>query len=190
VKLNLLLLSCLLAASCGGSKSKPAAEPVAPAPVDHDDGGEVEPVDEPVVEAPPPAQWQATATLVPVKGVKLSGTAVTFTQTEGENTRVTVALDGLKPGAYHLVVHAAATCGKNATKAGAIWAETAGATVGFDASKGTTTDVDSDDLALPLEGAATVIGHALVLHADKQGKPGKAVACGAIGAVERGAEAE
>jgi hypothetical protein len=31
-----------------------------------------------------------------------------------------------------------------------------------------------------LQGDAVVVGHSLVLHADAKGKPGKALACGAI----------
>jgi len=31
-----------------------------------------------------------------------------------------------------------------------------------------------------LDGEHSVVGHTLVLHDDKKGKPGKAVACGAI----------
>jgi len=34
-----------------------------------------------------------------------------------------------------------------------------------------------------LDGDGTIIGHTLVLHDDKAGKPGKALACGAIGVV-------
>jgi hypothetical protein len=104
---------------------------------------------------------------------------VTFTQ-EGDQA---VAIgsngwfDGIKPGKYHLVVHEGADCGPNATKAGK---PMGAADVLFPADKG------MDALSLPqvtqikLQGDGAAIGHTLVLHADAKGKPGKAMACGAI----------
>jgi hypothetical protein len=40
--------------------------------------------------------------------------------------------------------------------------------------------IDVESGALPLDGDSSIIGKALVLHADRRGKLGKAVACGLI----------
>lgn len=183
VKINTLLIPCLLVASCGGSKSKKPTDPMRP-PVD-EVGDEVEPTDDDrvpdVVDLPPaPKRWEAEATLAPVKGIKLAPAVVTLTQTEGDGTRVMAELEGLKPGTYHLAIHTMTSCGKNATRAGAIWDEAAGGTVSVTVAKGSSASLDTIDVPLMLDGEASIVGHALVLHADKKGKPGKAVACGEI----------
>ena len=87
--------------------------------------------------------------------------------------------DGIKAGKYHLLVHQNSDCGANATKAGK---PIAADDVPFAAANG------MDALSLPqvaqiqLQGDGAVVGHTLVLHADAKGKPGKALACGAIAA--------
>lgn len=182
----MLVSLCLLGASCGGSQPKQVADPVVRAAVD-DPSEEVEPTGEeriPEVEVrPPPRRWQAEATLAPVKGIKLVPAVVTITQTEGDGARLVVELTGLKAGRYHLAVHEMTSCGKNASKAGAIWNEAAEATLAVDVDKGAPASLDTIDVPLMLDGESSVVGRALVLHADKKGKPGKAVACGEIAAV-------
>jgi hypothetical protein len=187
MKHTTILISILAIAACGGKKSAPVAPK------------EPEPPAAPVVEAPPPAPpaapepppppppkaWKATAELTPVKGQKLKGATVTFAQTEGKPVAIgsTGWFEGIKSGKYHLVVHESPDCGVNAAKAGKPLAATATTEIGFTAAKG----MDALDVGtvegISLDGDATIVGHTLVLHEDKKGKPGKALACGAIGIV-------
>lgn len=182
MKIYASLVALLFVAACGGkSKPKPEPKPLVP----DETGEDVEPQEdteaeeETPPEPPPPQVWHAKADLAAVKGSKMKPATVTFTQTEGDNTGVSAELDGLKAGAYHLVIHEAAACGKNATKAGAIWETTASEKIDMSASKGSPVTVD-EALEVMLDGENTIVGHTLVLHADKKGKPGKAVACGSI----------
>ncbi len=178
-----ILMSILAVAACGGGKK---AEPTTPkesegeaAPVaESKPAPQPEPAPEP---APPPApkSWHAQAELQPVKGAKLKGTTVTFSQEEGAEVVVGSNgwFDGIKPGKYHLVVHEAADCGTNATKAGKPMATT---DMPLTAAKGQE-NVDVGKVAtIQLNGDGAIVGHALVLHADQKGKPGKALACGPI----------
>jgi hypothetical protein len=186
MKHTTILISILAIAACGGKKSAPAApkdpEP-APAPV-----AEAPPAPAPEPEPappPPPKMWKATAELTPVKGQKIKGATVTFAQAEGKPVTVgsTGWFEGIKSGKYHLVVHESSDCGVNAAKAGKPLAATANTEIGFVAAKG----MDALDVGtvegVQLDGDATIVGHTLVLHDDKKGKPGKALACGAIGIV-------
>lgn len=187
MKHSTILISILAIAACGGKQPPPAEpkepepEPAAPAP-EAKPAPEPEPVPAPAPPPPPATKTlYAQAQLTPVKGVKIKGVTVTFTQ-EGDQP---VAIgsngwfDGIMPGKYHLVVHESANCGPNATKAGK---PMAAADVPFAATKG------MDALSLPqvaqiqLQGDGAVVGHTLVLHADAKGQPGKAMACGAIAA--------
>jgi len=159
--------------SCGGGGKKEPAAPVAPPP-------------EPVVKAepepeppPPPKTFSAKAALTPVKGAKIAGVTVSFAQTEGEPTKVTTEIEGLKAGKYHFVIHENADCGPNATKAGAVWPGGASAPLTITVLKGALGELDHS-VALPIDGDASIVGHSLVLHEDKKGAPGKAVACGTI----------
>ena len=188
MKHTTILISILAMAACGGKKPPPAepkeSEPeTAPAPAaaaEDKPASEPEPAAEP---PPPPApkSWKAQADLAPNKGVRIKGTTVTFTQQEGQPVAVASAgwFDGIKAGKYHLVVHQGADCGKNAAKAGKAMD---GGDISFAAAKGS----DSLDVApvgtLQLQGDSAIVGHTLVLHDDKRGKPGKALACGTIGA--------
>ena len=180
-----ILMSVLAIAACGGKKSafeapkepEPAPSPVAePAPAP--------PAPEPP-PPPPPKTWKASAELTPVKGQKIKGATVTFSQTEGAPVAIgsTGWFEGIKSGKYHLVVHESADCGVNAAKAGKPFAATAATEIGFTAAKG----MDALDVGtvegVSLDGDSTIVGHTLVLHADKKGKPGAALACGAIGVV-------
>lgn len=184
-----ILISFLAIAACGGNKPPPAEPkepepPPAPAP-EAKPAPEPEPAPAPEPPAPPPPPAPRTlyaqAALLPVKGAKIKGATVTFTQ-EGDQP-VAVAsngwFDGLKPGKYHLVVHESTDCGPNATRAGKPMPAT---DVPFAAAKG----MDALSLAqvpqVQLQGDNAVLGHTLVLHADAKGKPGKALACGAIAA--------
>lgn len=174
--------------ACGGGSKKPAETPKptdteasAPAPTEKKD----EPPPEPEKPAPPPApkMWHAKASLDPVKGQKIKASGVAFTQEEGKGTQVAAAsgFDGIKPGKYHLVVHDSKECGANAAKAGKATA----VDVAFEVKKGETGNVDQSDVAdASLGGDASVVGKVLVLHDDKKGKPGKALACGVISGVE------
>lgn len=191
VKLSSLALACSFLAACGGGSTP---RPAAPAPPpDEEDEPVVASEDDRVAEVeelpPPPRTWRAEATLAPVSGVKLEPAAVAFTLTEGDGgARVAAELVGLKAGTYHLVVHDGAACGKNAKQAGRIWADAAGAAVSVQVARGTPGTIDSSDLPLMLDGESTIVGRTLVLHADKRGKPGKAVACGEITSAEAGGE--
>ena len=187
-------ITSILLAGCGGSGSKPAERP----PVDPDpDPGEVyeptsdiEPEEPP--PPPPPREMTARAELAPVKGTKMKPTAVTFFQVEGEPAQVTSdsPFEGLKAGTYHLVIHEAAGCGKNAAGAGAIWETTAAITFPVVVTKKAPGTVEQDGVELMLEGDDSIVGRTLVLHADKKGKPGKAVACGPIATAEAEEPAE
>jgi Cu/Zn superoxide dismutase len=178
LKLDVLLVTCVLAAACGGGRSVPVEEP------------EVEPAEDEEPEErwdppPPPQEWSARAELVPAKGAKMKPGVVRFTQVEGEEVRVMTEADlvGLKAGTYHLVIHEGAQCGKNGTKAGKVWPEAAAAPLDFAVTKATAGAIDVG-VSLMLDGESSIVGRTLVLHDDKKGKPGKVVACGPIQAEE------
>jgi len=174
-----ILISVLAVAACGGKKSEPAQPkpepepPPAPKP-------EPEPAPEPPPPPPPAKQWHAQAELTPVKGSKFKAATVTFSQAEGKPVTIGSSgwFEGIKSAPYHLVVHDGAACGPNATKAGKPGTDIAFvATAGMDAL-----DVGEVPAGLVLDGDGTIVGHTLVLHDDKKGKPGKALACGTIAA--------
>jgi hypothetical protein len=174
-----ILVSVLAVAACGGKKSEPAPPRPEPGPA-----AAPEPKAETAPEPPPPPPpktWNAAAELTPVKGARIKGTIVTFAQTEGRPATVGSKgwFDGIKSGNYHLVVHDAAACGVNATRAGK-----PGADIPFVATAGMDRLDVGEIPALQLDGDAAIVGHTLVLHDDKKGKPGKALACGPIAASE------
>jgi type IV secretory pathway VirB10-like protein len=185
MKQTTMLMSILVIAACGGNKPEPVepkeAEPeAAPTPEVAAKLPDPEPAPEPA-PPPPPKAWHAKAELTPVKGTKIKAATVTFSQEEGEP--VTVAstgwFEGIKAGKYHLVVHEAAACGPNATKAGK---PMAAGTMAFTVVKGMDAlTVDKAD-AIQLDGDAAIVGHTLALHDDKKGKPNKVLACGSIAA--------
>jgi Cu/Zn superoxide dismutase len=185
MKHTTILLSILAIAACGGGKKAAPEEPkeTAPAAAEPAPPPAPPPAPEPP-PPPPPKQWKATAELTPLKGQKIKGATVTFAQTEGKPVTVgsTGWFTGLKSGKYHLVVHEASACDPAAAKVGKALASPAGdmqltVAAGMDA-------VDVGDVeGVSLDGDATIVGHTLVLHADAKGKPGKALACGAIGIV-------
>jgi predicted small lipoprotein YifL len=184
MKHAMILMTILAIAACGGKKKPVPVEPKEPdtdsATANEGKKAPAEPA-EPAPPPPPPApkSWHAKAELAPVKGVKIKSATVTFAQEEGQPVAVgsTGWFEGIKSGKYHLVVHDGADCGPNATKAGK---PTATGDIPFTAAKG----MDSLDVGkvdtLQLDGDGAIVGHTLVLHDDKKGKPGKALACGPI----------
>ena len=187
MKHTTMLISILVFAACGGGK-KPAPKPPEetkeaepePAPVADTKPAEPEPPPAPEPPPPPPPKtWHAQAQLTPVKGAKLKGATVTFSQQEGQPVSVasTGWFDGIKAGKYHLLVHQNSDCGANATKAGK---PIAGADIPFAAAKGMAGLDVAQVNAIQLDGDTAIVGHTLVLHDDKKGKPGKALACGPI----------
>jgi len=177
----MILMSILAIAACGGGDKKSAAKPKViedteptGAPV-----AAVKPA--PAPEPPPPKSWRAQADLTPVKGVRIKGATVTFAQEEGAATAIgsTGWFDGLKAGKYHLVVHEGTDCGANAIKAGK---PMAGAEISFAVAKGASSLEIAPAASIQLDGDTAVVGHALVLHHDARGKPGKPIACGQISA--------
>jgi hypothetical protein len=189
VKIQLMTITSLCLAACGGSGSR-SVEPAA-TEVDDDELGEryeptsdIEPEEPPV--PPPPQHFAARAELVAVKGTKMKPAAVAFFQTEGEAAQVQSdsPFEGLKPGTYHLVIHEGEDCGKNAAGAGPAWSVAADVALQITVTKKAAGSLEEATVELMLEGEDTIIGRTLVLHADKKGSPGKAVACGLITTAE------
>jgi len=190
MKHTTILLSILAIAACGGKKPE-AEKPKAPNPDSEPDPAPTvatktkpEAAPEPETPPPPPPKtWKAQADLKPVKGSKIKGATVTFTQEEGQATSIgsTGWFDGIKAGKYHLVVHEGADCGVNATKAGK---PMTGGEIPFAAVKGESSLTVGPAAGIQLGGDTAVVGHALVLHDDKKGKAGKALACGPIASAE------
>jgi hypothetical protein len=165
--------------ACGGGKKQVEEPP--PPPV------EKKPEEPPAPPEPAaaavPKSYSAKAAMTPVKGAKLEGGTVTFTQEEGSDTHVTSDFTGLKKGTYHVVVHDGTECGPNATKAGPAWKGGEAVKLMFKVGGGEPGNLDESGVKLMLGGAAPIIGQTLVLHDDKKGTPGKALACGTIDAV-------
>ena len=173
----MILMSILAIAACGGDNKKTAAKPK----VIEDDSPVTAKPAPPPEPPPPPKSWHAQAELTPFKGVKFKAATVTFMQEEGSPTAIgsTGWFDGIKAGSYYLVVHEGTECGPNATKVGK---PMTGGEVAFAVAKGASSLDVAPVASIHLDGDATVVGHALVLHEDKKGKPGKALACGPISA--------
>ncbi len=166
-------------AACGGGSKKTTTPPVTTEAPD-EEPDDLEPVAEDPPPPPPPLEWSAQADLAPVKGIKMKAAAVSFHQVEGQGVQVTSgALTGLTPGVYHVVVHESADCGKNASRIGGVWEPAAAVSLTVKVAKGETPALD-DEVDFTLDGEDSIVGRTLALHADKKGKPGKAVACGAI----------
>jgi hypothetical protein len=169
----------LLVACGGGTKPAKTPEPV--------EAVAAAPAAPPEPAAPPapekPKMLFAKAVLAPVKGARITGGVVTFSQQAGGDAKVTSEIEGLKAGTYHLVIHDNDTCGPNATQAGPAWAGAAAAPLRFKVGGEELGNLDESEVKLMLDGAAPIMGHVAVLHDDKQGRPGKAMACGPIEAV-------
>ncbi|HVK87642.1 MAG TPA: hypothetical protein VM513_26170 [Kofleriaceae bacterium] len=173
-----IALGITLVGACGASSPRP---PAVEAP-DEEPAPRAEPPAQPP-PPPPPKQWLAKAALTPVKGAKLKPTLVSFAQREGQETTVEAdSFDGAKPGTYWLIIHAGDSCGPNATKAGAAWE--LGAPLKIVIAKDLSGGLETGVAPFDLDGDDGATGRTLVLHEDKKGKPGKAVACGAIEAVD------
>lgn len=169
-----------LVVGCGGSEAKPAEEPVSAM---KREAAPAEPS-----EPPPPAEpavpkaRAAKAALEPVKGAKQPPGTVTFTQ-DGSGTSVTSDFSGLPRGRYHLVIHDGTECGPNATQAGAPWKGAESVKLTFSVGGDEPGNLDETGTSLMIDGVAPIVGQTLVLHDDKKGAPGKALACGTIDAV-------
>lgn len=171
------ILACLCLVACGGSKPPPAEpKPV----VEQPKPAEPPP---PPPEPPKPKKLGAKAALAPVKGAKIEPGTVTFEQEEGSDTKVVSELTGLKAGTYHLVIHDGTECGPNATKAGPPWKGAAAVKLMFKVGKDQPGNISEEGVKLMIGGDAPIVGQTLVLHDDKKGAPGKAMACGTIDAV-------
>ena len=162
----------LTVAACGGG-SAPKKAPVEP----------VKPVvqEEAPLPAPPPEKepvvLHAKAEMTATKGSKLEPFVVGFMQREGDNALVLADLPvGVKPGKYLYVIHDGADC----AKPGGPWAETKDVVLELVVQKDLTGALENTELAAHLDGEKALVEHTLVLHEDKKGKPGKAVACGTI----------
>lgn len=175
-----LVLVLIGACGGGGNNKRPAAT--------KDRAPEREETRESEPEPPPkldPKQWHAKAALGPAKGTKLKPAIVSFSQREGEDTAVECdQLDGAKPGTYWLVVHDGDTCGADAAKAGPPWPGASDTKMKIIIGKDLTGGLESDTVPFALSGDTGAVGHVLVLHEDKKGKPGKALACGTIEEVD------
>ena len=119
---------------------------------------------------------QVAVPMAPVSGSKMKPIEVTLKQVDDATTVTAGFFQGLKPGLYHFVVHEKGDCSHKAARAGKAWAGAAALDLSMkvDAQGG-----NIDESGLPIQ-VADLGGHALVLHADKKGKPGKPVACGVI----------
>ncbi len=183
-KMVVIALGVSLITACGGGKPSKGSTRATAAKPPPDDEPESEAEPEPKKKKAPKVV-HAKAALTPVKGTKLKPALVTLSQREGEDTNVEAeAFDGAKPGTYWLVVHDGTECGPNATKAGPPWPGGTDANLKIVIGKDMTGGLDEQEVKLALEGDAGAVGHALVLHEDKKGKAGKALACGLIEEVD------
>ena len=175
-----IVISVYLLAACGGSKKAPE-----PPPVVAEKPAEPAAPPEPAAPAEPavPKNFTAKAALEPVKGAKMPPGTVSFAQQQGSDTSVTSSFEGLKAGKYHLVIHDGSECGPNATKAGPPWKGGDAVKLTFAVGKDQPGNIEETGVKLMLDGVAPIVGQTLVLHGDKKGQPGKALACGTIEAV-------
>jgi Cu/Zn superoxide dismutase len=177
-----------LLVACGGSKKPAVADEAPPVAEQPKEAAEPSEPSEPS-EPPPPAEpavaavTGAKAALQPLKGAKQPPGTVTFSQQEGQDTNVTSDFQGLRPGTYDLVIHDGSECGANGEKAGGPWKGSEAVTLKFSVGRDQPGNIDETGVKLMLSGVAPIIGQTLMLHQDKKGKPGKAIACGTIDAV-------
>ena len=132
------------------------------------------------VQAESSAQAPATAVapveMKPVKGSKMKPATVKLEEQGSTTSLVGGWFEGLKPGKYLWVIHEKGDGSGNGKKAGPAWSGAAGLQISMEVTKDHGGNIDQ---GLPIK-LADVGGRALVLHQDKKGKPGKAVACGVI----------
>jgi len=175
----LRIVASVLVSSCGASGNSPPQSPMSKAEhvsgsEDRDDGA--------MGSAQKSWMLYAKAALAPNNGMKLKPFKVSFRsqETVGNANVFADSIDGLEPGTYHLVIHEGENCGNNAVKAGPPWAGTSNVdiriVIGGDLSSG----LKVNQARIVLVGDAAIIGHTLVLHQNRGGKPGNAIACGPI----------
>jgi Cu-Zn family superoxide dismutase len=143
---------------------------------------------------------RAIATLSPTKDSKVAG-EVTFTKTDA-GVKVTAHLTGLAPGPHGFHIHEFGDCSApDATSAGGHFNpgahkhgspkdadRHAGDLGNVEAQADGTATLDVTDATLSLDGAAGIIGHGVIVHANADdfktqptGNAGGRVACGVVG---------
>ncbi len=178
------MVTLTLLASCGGSGKYPRTEKASKARASEpEEDQEAEP------DSPPKKkqrkQLYAKAALTPVKGTKLKPLIVSFSQRGDEETSIeSDDMNGAKPGTYWLIVHKGDKCGPNATKAGAPWPGASQEKLRIVVGKDLTGGLEASVVRFDLTGDDGAVGHVLLLHENKKGKPGKALACGVIEEVD------
>jgi superoxide dismutase, Cu-Zn family len=190
----------VFAAACGGSKSKPAAEP-APEPAAAAEPAPAAEAEKPAEPAPPPAPKTATAKLAAASKSKVAG-SITFKQTD-DGVEVTANVENLTPGDHAWHVHEKGDCSApDATSAGGHFnpenkkhgapdgtehhaGDFGNLTAGKDGKATATITMKGVTLE---EGAATsLVGKGFIVHEKKDdfktqptGNAGGRVACGVI----------
>lgn len=182
---TIALLVVLVA--CGGSK-KPVADETPPVtetkPVEKHEPDGLPTTDDDFKEKGQKKTTGAKAALTPLKGAKQPPATVTFAQGDEESTtNITSDFQGLRPGTYHLVIHDGSECGDNGEKAGGPWKGAEGISLTFKVGRDQAGNLDENGVKLMLSGVAPIVGQTIMLHEDKKGQPGKAIACGTIDAV-------
>jgi Cu-Zn family superoxide dismutase len=153
------------------------------------------------VAPPPPAPIKAQAVLKAAKGTKVSGT-ITFVELDGKTT-VTSTVENLKKGAHGFHVHETGDCTDAAAgfkKAGGHFNPTqhvhadvivtprhVGDLGNLVADKKNKADATLVVDGLPLSGAESIVGKAVIIHKNKDdgktqptGNSGDRVACGVV----------
>ena len=146
---------------------------------------------------------KAVAVLSPTEGNNVRGT-VTFTK-EGDKVKVVAHIDGLTPGKHGFHIHEWGDCSsKDGAAAGGHFNPSAAPHAARDASARHAGDlgnievaadgkahVDFTDPMLKLDGPNSIIGHAVIVHANPDdlktqptGNAGGRQACGVIGAAK------
>jgi Cu-Zn family superoxide dismutase len=143
---------------------------------------------------------KAICVVIPTQGNKVSGT-VTFTKVEG-GVRVVADISGLTKGKHGIHIHEFGDCSSpDGNAAGGHYnpvTKSHGAPVDANRHAGDMGNIEADengkgrldyiDKAMTLEGEASIIGRAMIIHADEDdlktqptGNAGARQACGVIG---------
>jgi Cu-Zn family superoxide dismutase len=207
--LSLSLLTSVLLLACGGSNE--AAKPVEPAPASEpipapEPMPAPEPAPAPEAEAAPapapepaaPAPMRATAELKGIPGDAVVGT-MSFEQ-QGNQIVISGSFTGLKKGDKALYIHEKGDCGNKGKNAGGHFNPTSAkhgppasaerhagdfGNLTIDDTGTGNFSMSTDSITIEPEGASSVVGRAVVIHAkkdDKKGSGGPAIACGVIAA--------
>ena len=157
--------------------------------------------EEPKLTEEPEPSRRATAELQPTEGNKVSGT-VTFVSEDG-SIKVTADLEGLEPGQHGFHIHEKGDCSApDASSAGEHFNPTGAPHGGpadpadkrhvgdlgnIEADSDGKAHLELDDKVISLEGENSIIGKAVVIHAqpddlktDPAGEAGSRLACGVI----------